>query len=83
MVRAGVPTTRRVGRATVPGTGADGDSAWTADPGGLRPAREAEGLLVPPTAIVTATTPTPKCPRAAVDSRVFSHNGSELGIRYT
>ena len=32
MVRAGVPTTRRAGQAIVPGTGADGDGARTADP---------------------------------------------------
>jgi hypothetical protein len=42
MVRAGVQTTRRVGQAIVPGTGADGDGARTADPGGLRPDREAK-----------------------------------------
>jgi hypothetical protein len=42
MVRAGAPTTRRAGPAIVPGTGADGDGAPTADPGGIRPDREAE-----------------------------------------
>jgi hypothetical protein len=53
MVRAGAQTTRRVGQAIVPGTGAGGDGARTADLGGLRPAREAEGLPVSSTAAVT------------------------------
>ena len=39
-VRAGVQTTRRAGQAIVPGTGADGDGARTADAGGLRAVRE-------------------------------------------
>jgi hypothetical protein len=56
MVRAGVQTTRRVGQVIVPGTGAGGDGARTADPGGLRLGREAEGRLASSAAIVTATT---------------------------
>jgi LDH2 family malate/lactate/ureidoglycolate dehydrogenase len=50
MVRAGVQT-RRAGQAIVPGTGADGDGARTADPGGLRPAREAEAAGHPPSTL--------------------------------